>query len=144
MRRALVLVDDSSASILVVDRAIHVVRNLPGADIVLLNVSPAPALWQKRSGDDKRQQELSIRILRRFHDIAEYAGVKARCRVECGEVAEVATKIAGEEFCDHIFMRGPTSTLGERTLDLLSGLGAGSIKHRIQSLSQLPVTVVLG
>ena len=73
---------------------------------------------------------------------AEAAGVRARSRIEAGETAEVAAKIARDEHCDHIFLpeHGPTPVA--RALMTLTGLRTNTAASRILSLSRLPVTVI--
>lgn len=142
MKRMLVVVDGSVQARLALDQALEIAQALPSSEVLLLNVPPPLSAWQVRRPLSHTGREASERVTAVALARAEAAGVRARSRIEVGETAEVAAKIARDEHCDHIFLpeHGPTPVA--RALMTLTGLRTNTAASRILSLSRLPVTVI--
>lgn len=142
MKRMLVVVDGSVQAHLALGQALEIAQALPSSEIILLNIPTPLSSWQVRRPLPPHRTDVPERLTAAALARAETAGVKARCCVEAGEIAEVATKIARETQCDHIFLpeHGPTPVA--RALMMLTGLRTHTAASRILSLSHVPVTVV--
>lgn len=142
MKRMLVVVDGSVQANLALDRAIEIAGALANSEIVLLNIPAPPSSWQARRPFPHNRGDVAERVTARALAKTTLAGVTARVRVETGEKAEIAAKVAFEERCDHIFLpeQGPTPVA--RAFHTLTGFTASTAASRIISLSDVPVTVV--
>lgn len=142
MKRMLVVVDGSVQANLALDQALEIAQALPSSEVLLLNITPAPSPWQTLRPVPRALREISERVMTLALQRAKSAGVKAEARVEPGETAEVTTRIAHEERCDHIFLPEQESTPVARALLTLAGLSAHTAASRVISLSDVPVTVI--
>lgn len=142
MKRMLVVVDGSVQANLALDQALDIARAAPHSKIVLLNILPLPSPWQRHRPDDLPKRRISERVTALALARVSSAGIAVAARIEAGDVAEVAAKVAREEGCDHIFLPGlrPTPVVG--ALMSFAGLGTSTTANRISSLSRVPVTVV--
>lgn len=142
MKRMLVVVDGSVQAHLALDEALEIARALPSSEILLLAIPPPLLPWQARRPALRVRSDIPERVTMLALARARSAGIEARCRVEAGEIAETAAKVAREERCDHIFLpeHGPTPVA--RALMTLTGLSTSTAASRILSLSTVPVTLV--
>lgn len=142
MKRLLVILDSSVQASLALDEALEIALALPGSEIVLLSINEPSAPWQLRRPQDPARARTSGRVMMLALARANAAGIPTRGRVEAGDAAEVAARVAREERCGHIFLpeQGPTPVA--RALMLLTGLSTTSSTSRLLSLARLPVTVV--
>lgn len=138
----LVVVDGSVQAHLALDQALEIAQALPSSEVLLLNVPPPLSAWQARRpmsrADNDRSERVTALALARAHA----AGIKARSRIEAGEIAEVAARVARDERCNHIFLPERRPTPVGRALMMLTGLSMNTAASRILSLSHVPVTVV--
>ncbi len=142
MNRMLVVVDGSVQSSLALERAIEIASALPHSELLLLSISDPPLPWQINRPAGHARHHNVARVIALGLARTKAAGVSARSRIESGEKAAVAAKIAREEKCDHIFMpeQGPTPVA--RAIASLTGLTANTAASRILTLSRVPVTVI--
>ncbi|HEX2839992.1 universal stress protein [Hyphomicrobium sp.] len=142
MKRMLVVVDGSVQAGLALDRALEIASALSGSELILLNIMAPLTPWQIHRDASAMSAATSARVTALAMARAKVAGVSARARVEAGEKATIAVRIAREEQCDHIFLPERETTPVARALMNLTGLCANTAANRVLSLSSVPVTVV--
>lgn len=142
MKRMLVVVDGSVQASLALDRALEIAGVLPNSEIVLLHIAATPTSWQMHRPSPDVPSTISTRVIALSLARAKAAGVNARARVEAGDKAATAARIAREEQCDHIFLPEREPTPVARAFITLTGLCTNTAANRILSLSSVPVTVV--
>lgn len=143
VKRLLVVVDGSVQANLALDQAIGIARNAPRSEVLLLHVLPPISPWQVHRPASRPPSQVAQRVTALAVARATSAGVPARSRIEAGEIADVAARVAREEACGHIFLpeHGPTPVA--RALKSLTGLSTRTAASRIRSLSNVPVTLVV-
>jgi nucleotide-binding universal stress UspA family protein len=140
MKRLLVPVDGSPASLRAVDYAITEAKELGvDAEIHLVNVQPpVPKAVSDFVGpqniDDFHKEEAEKEIAT-ARDKIEAAGVKYRSSCLVGTAGEAIAHYAKEAKVDEIIM-------GRRGLNRLSGLLLGSVSTSVLSLVEQPVTLI--
>jgi nucleotide-binding universal stress UspA family protein len=142
MHRILVVVDGTAEAALALERALDVAIAVPGSEILLLGIEPELSSWQvprlARSRHDRQTRE----ILSRADTSAATRGVPTRRRIETGDKADVVTRVAEQEHCDHIFVPEAGSTRTGRALVAIAAACTGRSATRIITQSRVPVTVV--
>jgi len=142
MHRLLVVVDGTAQASKALEHALEVAGAAPGSEIVLLRIEPAPSPWQAHRPVLNSRQNIADQLLYRAGLRASALGVRYRARIETGEKADVVTKVAEQEGCDHIFVPEAKSNAASRALMALAAACTGTSVGRIISQSDVPVTVV--
>jgi len=142
MPRILVVVDGTAEASLALDGAMDVASALPDSELILLGIVPELSPWQAVRVRRPAAGPVVREILLRAVSSVAARGLRARLRVETGEKADVVTKVAGEEGCDHIFIAETGATPAARALIALTSVCTGRATGRIISKSDVPVTVV--
>jgi nucleotide-binding universal stress UspA family protein len=142
VRKVLVAVDGSPASIRAVKLAIEQVKPLPGASLVLVNVQNFGTLGlaegagiMPRAWIEQEELQAATQALQDATVACQGAGVGYVTRSEEGPVAATIDRLAREEDVDSIFM-------GTRGLGEVRGLLLGSVTTQLLHLADVPVTLV--
>lgn len=141
MKRVLVPVDGSAASLRAVTVAIQAVQNTKSPTEVHLLTIQSPIL----SGNVTRffapeeisdfYQEEGREALASAEKLLDQAGIEYSKRVLVGSPALTITEYVEQHECDHIIM-------GTRGLSAVTSLVLGSVANKVLSLSKVPVTLV--
>lgn len=143
MKRFLVIIDGSVQSSLALDQALDIARaTTMDVELLLLQIEEPGAAWQRLRPRDPSRVAIAERVAEGALYRARAAGVTAEMRKEAGDAAEVATRVAIQDDCDHIFLPDHKPTPMMRAIMVVTGLGAITAASRIQSRARVPVTVV--
>lgn len=142
MHRLLVVVDGTAQATVALEHALAVAAAVPGSEIVLLSIEPGPSPWQAHRPSGSPRQDIARQLLNRAGLRAQALGIRSRSRMETGEKADVVTKVAEQEGCDHIFVPEARRSAASRALMALAAACTGTSAGRIITESDVPVTVV--
>lgn len=142
MHRLLVVVDATAQATIALERAMEMAAAVPGSEIVLLCIEPAPLPWQVHRRRRAQREDVSRFLVHRAGLRVAALGIETRVRIETGEKADIVTKVAEQEGCDHIFVAEGPGNAASRTLIALAAACTGTAVGRIISESEVPVTVV--
>lgn len=141
MKRFLVAIDGSSASLRALAAAVELARHAPGASLHLVHCHEAPdlygelAIYVPRAKMAKLQRAHSEDILKRAEARLRGARVRHTREILTGPIARTIAARADKLKCDAIVMgRHGDTTLG----DVL----AGSVARKVLHASKLPVLLV--
>jgi nucleotide-binding universal stress UspA family protein len=142
VRKTLVAVDGSPASLRAVKLAIEHLRPLAGGSLLLVNVQNFGTLGLAEGAGimplawiEQEEQQAAARTVHDAVAACQQAGVAYSVRAEQGPVAATIDRVAREEKVDGIFM-------GTRGLGEMRGLLLGSVTTQLLHLAGAPVTLV--
>lgn len=140
MRKILVPVDGSDASLRAVKTAITLLKTIPDGELHLITVQ-APIVSRNVSRFfapevlNEYYQDEGNAALAPALEVATQSGVTFQKSVLTGSIAETIQEYLQLHHCDHIIM-------GSRGLGALPGLVLGSVTTKVLSLVQVPVTLI--
>jgi nucleotide-binding universal stress UspA family protein len=119
-------------------------------ETVLLNVQPKPEDGRLRGyGSFKREvildrlvNDLGRRVVSSAGRRLDQAGILHKERIELGDAAKTALRVAQEERCDLILVAEAHPGVVRRWLSQATGVSVGSIASQLVQLADMPVVVV--
>ena len=120
--------------------ALSVLREMPGGQVHVVNVQPAPIhVWPgKLASPDLIDEELrreGDRVVQVAQAAARDCGIRCTAHVRIGHAAGEIAACAAEQHCDAIVM-------GTRGAGRVAGIVLGSVANQVVHLAAVPVTLV--
>jgi nucleotide-binding universal stress UspA family protein len=148
--RILVVIDGSERTGRILEFALGLAQEGPGAEVVLLGVVRAPPDGRLRGYGSFKRHEIHTRlkdVLRQRAVTAaarrlNQAGVTHLDRIEIGDPIETILRVAEQESCDLIVVGDAPAGVFRRWLPKATGLSVATVAGQIAQLASVAVVIV--